>query len=168
MRIRKGEIFRSIDTNYSARNSNSREDTGLTSNRNRSGNEQESHGKRIMQKIAIILHAAPGTHDAMGRALHSLLYTKELIEAGHIAKLFFDGGGTKWVEVLSKPGHPLGHIFAEVKESGAISGVCQYCICAFEGNAEEVKAAGLPVTDEYMGHPSIAALVGEGYQIITL
>ena len=33
-----------------------------------------------MHKIAIILHAEPGTHDAMDSAAHALLYTKDLSE----------------------------------------------------------------------------------------
>lgn len=36
-----------------------------------------------MAKIAIILHTEPGTHDAMGRAFHALLYTRELKDTGH-------------------------------------------------------------------------------------
>lgn len=111
-----------------------------------------------MSKIIIILHAEPGTHDSMGRAAHALLYTKELKEAGHEVKLIFDGGGTKWVTELSQTDHPLTPLFNSVKESGAISGVCEYCIGAFGGDKEEIKKAGLPLAGEYMGHPSVTLL----------
>jgi len=121
-----------------------------------------------MQKIAIILHAEPGTHDAMGRALHSMLYARELKEAGHDARLIFDGGGTKWIEELARGGHPLSPVYDEVKDIGAIAGVCEYCIRAFGVDEENVRAEGLAVCGEYMGHPSIAALAGEGFLIITL
>ena len=121
-----------------------------------------------MPKIAIILHAEPGTHDAMGRAAHALLYAKDLIEAGIEVKLIFDGGGTRWVTELSKGDNQLYALYKSVEEAGVISGVCQFCIGAFGGNVEEVKKLGLHVAGEYMGHPSLSALIREGYQIITL
>ena len=33
-----------------------------------------------MQKISITHHGSLGTHDAMGRVVHALLYTQELSE----------------------------------------------------------------------------------------
>ncbi|MBI5344818.1 MAG: DsrE family protein [Deltaproteobacteria bacterium] len=121
-----------------------------------------------MHKVAIILHAEPGTHDAMGRAAHALLYTKELKEAGVDVKLIFDGGGTRWVTELAKGDNPLNDMYKSVKEIGAISGVCQFCIGAFGGDVEDVKKTGLPLAGEYMGHPSLSSLIREGYQVITL
>ncbi len=121
-----------------------------------------------MQKIAIILHAEPGSQDAMGRAAHALLYTRELKEAGHEVKLIFDGGATKWVGELIKQDHPLASIFNAVKASGAISGVCEYCVGAFGGNTKDIEECGLPLAGDYMGHPSIASIIGDGFQVITL
>ncbi|HBG45695.1 MAG TPA: hypothetical protein DDW94_01740 [Deltaproteobacteria bacterium] len=121
-----------------------------------------------MPKIAIILHAEPGTHDAMGRAAHALLYSRDLLEAGMEVKLVFDGGGTRWVTELSREDNPLNALYKEIREAGVISGVCQFCIGAFGGDVEVVKNLGLPVAGEYMGHPSISALIRDGYQIITL
>lgn len=121
-----------------------------------------------MQKIAIILHAEPGSKDSMGRAAHALLYTQELKEAGHEVRLIFDGGGTKWIGELSKQDHPLSPIFSSVKASGAISGVCEYCVGSFGGNTRKIEECGLPLAGDYMGHPSIAGIIGDGFQIITL
>jgi hypothetical protein len=121
-----------------------------------------------MQKVAIILHAEPGTHDAMGRALHALLYTKELKEAGHEVVLIFDGGGTKWISELIKEDNPLAPLYKAVKETGAISGVCEYCVGAFGGETKVIEESGLSLASEYMGHPSVAALFAGGFQVITL
>lgn len=121
-----------------------------------------------MKKVAIILHAEPGTHDAMARALHSLLYAKELKAAGHEARLIFDGGGTRWIGELTKKENPMHELFESVRDSGAVYGVCGFCIGAFEGDVEEVRRAGLPVESGYMGHPSLAGLIDEGFQVITL
>ncbi len=40
-----------------------------------------------MKKAAVILHAEPGTHDALGRALHALLYSQELKDNGDDVQL---------------------------------------------------------------------------------
>ncbi len=121
-----------------------------------------------MSKIAIILHAEPGTHDSMGRALHSLLYTKELNEHGHNVLLIFDGGATKWIDELKKPDHKLPSLYNEIVGSDVILGVCDYCIGAFGGDREEVKKGEIPVLGDYNGHPSLAKLIDEGFQVITL
>lgn len=120
------------------------------------------------ERIAIILHAEPGTHDSLGRVLHALLYTKELNEKGFEARLVFDGGGTRWPGELAKDDHKLHELFESVKASGAIRGVCQFCVGAFGASADEVERAGLKVIGEYSGHPSVAGLMEEGYRIITL
>ncbi|MBC8258207.1 MAG: DsrE family protein [SAR324 cluster bacterium] len=120
-----------------------------------------------MTKIAIILHAEPGTHDALGRALHALLYAKELHEEGHNIQLIFDGGGTKWIEEFTK-GHKLAPLYQSLKSAGVIAGVCDFCVPAFDGDKELVKRENLTLINEYNGHPSIAKLVAEDYQIITL
>jgi hypothetical protein len=121
-----------------------------------------------MSKIAIILHAEPGTHDALGRALHALLYSKELHEAGNKVQLLFDGGGTLWIQEFKQPDHKLSPLYETLKSQHIITGVCNFCIDAFEGDKGLVENEGLPLTDEYNGHPSVAKLVSDGYQIITL
>lgn len=121
-----------------------------------------------MSKVAIILLAEPGTHDAMGRALHSLLYAQELHEKGHDVKLIFDGGGTKWIEEFTKPDHLLASFYKSVKGAGSISGVCEYCLPAFGGDKALVEKEGLKLISDYKGHPSIANMISDGYQIITL
>lgn len=121
-----------------------------------------------MSKIAIILHAEPGTHDALGRALHALLYSKELHEAGNKVQLVFDGGGTLWIEEFKKPNNKLTPLYDTLKAQGIITGVCDFCIDAFEGDKALVEDEGLPLVNDYNGHPSVAKLVSDGYQIITL
>lgn len=121
-----------------------------------------------MAKIAIILHAEPGTHDSMGRAAHSLVYTKELKDAGHNVQLIFDGGGTGWIVELNKEDNILHPLFIQLRDQGLITGACNSCMGTFEVNKQMVKEAGVPAISEFMGHPSVARLIGQGYQIITL
>ena len=121
-----------------------------------------------MARIAILLHAEPGAHDSMGRAAHSLVYALELKENGHQVKLIFDGGGTGWVPELNKEDHVLHPLFLEVRDAGLIAASCDFCIGAFGVDKQKVQEAHVPIVAEYMGHPSVAKLINEGYQVITL
>ena len=121
-----------------------------------------------MKKVAVVLHAEPGTHDALGRALHALLYSQELKDNGHDVQLLFDGGGTKWIEEMSDSDHKRNFKLSMNFGRVITSGVCDFCVEAFDGDKSMVKAEGLTLINEYQGHPSIAKLIGEGYQVITL
>ena len=59
-------------------------------------------------------------------------------------------------------------LYQSLKSAGVIVGVCDYCVTAFDGEKELIKKEELPLIKEYKGHPSIARLVVDGYQIITL
>lgn len=117
-----------------------------------------------MAKVAIILHAGP---EELARALHGLLYVNELHDAGHEARLFFDGAGTSWVAKFEAEDFRYGDPYRKAKAAGLIEGVCSYCATAFQAK-EAAQAAGLDLLDEAGGHPSLARLVTEGYQVITL
>ena len=119
-------------------------------------------------KIAIILQAGAETHEGMARALHSLLYARELHEHGATVRLVFDGAGSEWAAKLHMPQTPpekgLAALFAGLVKEDVVFEVCDYCSGAFHVK-EGLKEAGIPLSGQYMEHPSIAALVGDGYQI---
>lgn len=121
-----------------------------------------------MVKVVIILLAEPGTEDSMGRAAHSLIYTKELNDKGHDVKLVFDGGGTAWIRRIAEDDNPLNPLYLELKEAGVIEGVCHFCATAFGDKIENIDKEGLKLLGDYIEHPSIASFIEEGYQIITL
>lgn len=117
-----------------------------------------------MKKFAILVHAS---ESESAKALHSLLYAQELHEAGHEVRVIFDGAGTVWVKQFEDPAHKLNPLYKAVKKLGVIEGVCEYCAGAF-GVENEVKQSGLISLGEINGHPSLAQLVADNYQIITL
>lgn len=120
-----------------------------------------------MSKVAVVLHAGSEGHENLGRAVHSLLYTLELAEEGSESKLILDGAGTQWVGEWEKPDHMLHGLYKQVKDKGLIQGVCGYCVGAFKTD-EPVKKSGLKTISEFNGHPSVAKLIREGFQVITL
>ena len=117
-----------------------------------------------MGKFAVILLAQPGD---LGRAVHGLLYSKDLKQAGHQVQLVFDGGGTTWIGEFEKPDHKYHRLYKEVKAAGLIGGACDYCAKAFRVDGQ-VAQAGIKCIGEADGHPSVANLVQQGYTLITL
>lgn len=117
-----------------------------------------------MKKFVILVHASESEG---ARALHALLYAQELKEAGHEVKIIFDGAGTVWVKKFEDPASKYNPLYKAVKNLGVIAGVCEHCAGAF-GVEQDVRTSGLPAMGEQNGHPSLAQLVAEDYQIFTL
>jgi hypothetical protein len=102
---------------------------------------------------------------------HSMLYSKELKEKGHEVRLVFDGASTEW---LAKWGDPqdnddrmMAGFFGQLKDAGLTYVVCDFCSGAFNVH-DKLTAQGEPLVAEYMNHPSVAGLVDEGFQLVTL
>lgn len=117
-----------------------------------------------MAKYAIIVQA--GEHE-LARALHGLLYARELSEGGHTVRLLFDGAGTGWIAKMEDPGWKYHEAYRWVKDRGLIAGVCQYCSTAY-GATQAARQGGLLLLGEASGHPSLLPLVNEGYQLLVL
>lgn len=118
-------------------------------------------------KILIILQAGTESHEGRARALHSVLYAKELAAAGATVRLVFDGAGTGWLaRWLRSDGPPsrAAQLFAELKATGLAYEVCDYCAGAFDVR-EELVEQGEVLTGAYMDHPSIASHVADGFQV---
>ncbi len=102
----------------------------------------------------------------MGRAIHGLVYAQEIHDAGNKVKLIFDGEGTLWIGRFEDSSHPMNPLFKKVKELGLIE-VCEFCAESF-GATDDVKKANISSLNGNEGHASIANLIEEEYQIITL
>ncbi len=121
------------------------------------------------EKFAIILQADTDRHEGIARAFHALLYAKELKKSGHDVLLLFDGAGTHWIEELTRPEgkSPLIPAYLELAKTGVVQVICDFCSNSF-GVKEQLEERDLPLEGGYEGHPSIAALVKDGYELIIL
>ena len=118
-------------------------------------------------KILIILQAGTESHEGSARALHSVLYAKELADAGATIRLVFDGAGTGWLaRWLRNDGSTsrAAAVFAELRAAGLAYEVCDYCAGAFDVR-EDLTNAGEALSGAYMDHPSIARHVADGFQV---
>lgn len=120
-------------------------------------------------KYLIILQAGKESHEGMARAVHALLYSKELKEHGHDVVLLFDGAGTEWVSEWTTPESQdkLKPMYEELRKAGITQVICDFCANAFQVK-EKLKTQGQELTAEYQGHPSIAKWVDQGYQPVIL
>lgn len=120
-------------------------------------------------KYLVILQAGKESHEGMARAVHALLYSKELKEHGHEVALVFDGAGTEWVSEWTKPESQdkLKPMYEALRKEGVTQVICDFCASAFQVK-EGLKTQGQELTAEYQGHPSIAKWADEGYQLVIL
>lgn len=117
-----------------------------------------------MSKVAFIILAAADTPESLGRVVNALMGALEFTESGGDAKIVFDGAGTQAAAALAGSGHKYHALFEQVRAN--ISGVCSYCAKAYEVK-DKVAAAGLPLVDEFKGHPSFKRLIEAGYTVMT-
>ncbi len=126
---------------------------------------------RAVSKVAIILQAGPGSHESHARMFHSMLYSKELKERGHEVRLIFDGASTQWLDKWGDPQDDddriMGAFFDQLKDAGLTYVVCDFCSAAFNVRAA-LEARGEPLAAEYMNHPSVASIIEDGFQLVTL
>lgn len=124
-----------------------------------------------MTKLAIILQAGPGSDEGMARALHSLVYSKELVQNGHDLRLVFDGAGTEWVarwlDPVEEGDRGLAALFSQLMDNDLVYVVCDFCSTFFHVR-DRLAAHDAPIVSQFMNHTSIASLVNEGYQLLAL
>jgi len=118
-------------------------------------------------KILIILQAGTESHEGRARALHAVLYARELDEVGATVRRVFDGAGTAWLarwRSADGASSRAGSLFAELAKQGLAYEVCDYCAGAFDVK-EDLLEAGEALAGAYMDHPSVAARVAEGFAV---
>ena len=119
-------------------------------------------------KFLIILQADTDRHEGLARALHALLYAKELKEGGYPVTLVFDGAGTGWAQALRDPKNKLHAKYAELKKLGVVEEICDFCAGAFKVKKGLKQMSDATLVGEFEGHPSLKKWVDQGYQIVVL
>jgi hypothetical protein len=122
----------------------------------------------VKGKYAIILQAGNETNEGKARAVHALLYAKELAEKGYQVALIFDGAGTGWANELRKPENPFHQHYVRIKELGLVEEICDYCADLFDVKENLPEQQRKLLVGDYEGHPSIVRWIEQGYKIISL
>lgn len=121
-------------------------------------------------KVAIIVLSDPKSgEDALGRVFNALAAAYDFKQQGDEVSVLFQGAGTRWINELNKPDHPVHGLFDAVKES--VAGVSCGCAEVF-GATEEVEKSGFDFIKNNAvpgtkGLPSMRNLASDGYTILT-
>jgi hypothetical protein len=117
-----------------------------------------------LPRAAIILLADTETPEGMGRTANALTTAKELKEAGDDAVVVFDRAGTRWAAELVDAEHKDHRLFEDVRDH--VPGACVSCARAY-GVKDAGEQAGIPLLDDFKGHPSVRNLIADRYQVVT-
>jgi hypothetical protein len=117
----------------------------------------------FMPKAAVLLFADTETPEGMGRMANALTTVKEFSDAGDDAVLIFDGAGTRWVAQLADAGTST----IGCSKTFATGCKAHASIARAYGVKDAIETAGIPLLDDYQGHPSVRDLMVEGRQVIT-
>ncbi len=110
-----------------------------------------------MPKAAVILFADTETPGDMGRMANALTTVKEFKDAGDDAVLLFDGAATRWIPKLADESNKYHGVLDEIRDR--VQGACVYCARAY-GVKDAIEQAGIPLIDEYKGHPTVSMRLG--------
>lgn len=123
----------------------------------------------LPRKFLIILHASTETHEGKARALHALLYARELMDKGYDVALLFDGAGTEWAARFSRAqdDDSLAQMYHKIKSEDTAIVICDYCATAFAVK-DVLQHNKETLTAEYSGHPSLVRWIEQGYEVLVL
>lgn len=123
-----------------------------------------------MSKLALIVRDI-NPPQGRGKIAHALTNALELRNAGHEAKIFFEGQGVEWLSLFRKRDDPFtqhyGTRFDQARESGLLGGACNFCTCVRFKVAEDAEAYGVPLYGDEGQHGSLVGLITEGWQILS-
>src|SRR5262245_46997807 len=118
-----------------------------------------------MSKTTIVVLADPNNgEDALGRVFNALAAAYDFKQREQDVQLVFQGAGTRWVGVLTQPGHPAHALYKAVEDK--VAGVSSGCAAVFGARAaaeqngfDLISTNAVPGTT---GLPSLAAYASEG------
>ncbi len=124
-----------------------------------------------MTKTAIVVFSDPnsGSEEALGRLFNALFLTLELKDKDRDVALIFQGAGTRWPAVVTKPDHPAYALYYAVADK--VAGVCGECADVFGATAGAL-ATGLPIVRERAvpgttGIIDLSRYLDGGYRLLT-
>jgi hypothetical protein len=121
-------------------------------------------------KTAIVVLSDPsGGEEALGRVFNALAAAYDFKQQQQEVRLVFQGTGTRWAALLTKPDHPVHALYKAVEDT--VAGASLAC-SVFFGARDDAQASGFPLSADNAvpgteGLPSLATYAADGYRIVT-
>ena len=120
-----------------------------------------------MNKFAVLVLSDPQSksEEALGKVLNALVFSNDLKNNGHEIQIFFQGTGTRWVNILEDEKHPGHGLYSAVKDK--IAGASKACATVFGA-----KINSIPLLCEFDipgigGATSLVKYIHDGYSVVT-
>ena len=118
-----------------------------------------------MSMTTIVVLADPqGGEDALGRLFNALAATYDFKQRQADVQLVFQGAGTRWAAVVTRPDHPVHALYKAVEDK--VAGVSDGCAVAFGARADAEKNGFALIAGNAVpgttGLPSLATYAAEG------
>lgn len=122
-------------------------------------------------KNAVVILSDPktGQEEALGRLFNAMATAYDFKQRGDEVRFYFQGTGTRWVEHVTKPDHPVHALYEAIKDT--VVGVSSGCADVF-GARDAAEGGGFDFIGDNSvpgtsGLPSLAGLVADGFNVLT-
>jgi hypothetical protein len=124
-----------------------------------------------MGRYAIVVMCETGeAHPGgQGRMLHAMFTARDLRTAGEEVSIWFHGIGVTWLTAFDKQEDKYTQsyrpLFDEVRD--LIGGACNFCAAVRFGAGASAGTLGVPLVGADREHHTAAALIRDGWQVLT-
>lgn len=121
-------------------------------------------------KTAIVVLSDPqGGEEALGRLFNALAAAYDFKQRRQEVQVVFQGTGTRWTAILTRPNHPAHALYRAVEDT--VAGASAGCAAIF-GAREDAERNGFALISNNAvpgtpGLPSLATYAADGYTILT-
>lgn len=98
--------------------------------------------------------------------VHVLLNALDMAERGWTAQIVLEGRSPELVAQLQRQDNAFHALWTRAQQGGLVAGACRACSSKL-GVQASVEAAGVALLDGMSGHPSMAAWMADGYEVLT-
>ena len=98
--------------------------------------------------------------------IHVLLNGLDMKAKGMDSRIIVEGAATALLPNLAAEQDPLHKLWEKAKSQDLVDGVCQGC-AQKTGTADEAVNQGLALLADMSGHPSMAAYIEKGFEVIS-
>ena len=115
-----------------------------------------------MKKVALFAFSGEPASFA-----HAMLTAMDMKDRGYDVKVVIEGDATKLLSLLRNETKPFADVYRRFRDSGLIDCVCRACATK-NSVIPAIIEQNLKLADEMSGHPSMAAYMEQGYEVVTL